>query len=783
MSFALFAACSIFGWLLTASIGPREPNYGRWVPPPPPPPPLKRTFTEFQAPQNPAFPDSVGFQNVLNDLASRALNRQPASLGDIFDSPRMAEEEVPLGVYEFLGQEPNAAILNVAQGEILLDLATLVTEHPDTFPPGRVEIRQVRWNNFRTEAIVLARHVDPIAGVRFVRWWMVKRPLGWRVYDFDFPNTRLRFLTVRNYLLAAPVRDHAGAGPNRDPDPNAPDVDAFARYRNSFDWLLLAGSASDPAAANAAVWIEPIDAVPMLPYVQAARRSLRARQAALRGDAAQAEAAFAGIPDALATAAHVLFTKAVIANVRKQPAAARTALRAYRAQVGDDPLAVLEDARAAAALEGAGAAAAVLREGLREFPGDTAIALELARRLPSEGHAALGESLAKSAKPEFLLTAAMLFEKPSPAILDALCSGWLKAKPDEGIALAIGVPAKLALGQSKAAAELLTRAPDGVRRDLVSDLARRATLAPSPVPFFAALAGAGEGKRAFRQIAHTIGNQLVYWNAPPAEKARRVQHLKSLIALHRPAEPTDTQLHYAEAVVLIAAGEHDKADAELAAGLAKLPAARSERLALAEQAKRIDDEREPLRALRVDRLARRGLWQTAYAEVAPAVDAFDQLANYFAAERDEFALAGVIERHAAARPDDLELVAWRAELAYLKKDSEAALKLFREYRDKAGKENRHLMRMHERMIRSLVRLKRPDEAAEALDEAADPFGRGMLFPVLVAAAKGDVDFVMEQFDSAGPFNPKIWYSDPDIGPLLRQPAFERLRQKYPPPVR
>ncbi|MBL8864541.1 MAG: hypothetical protein JNK93_03180 [Planctomycetia bacterium] len=785
IAFALFAASSVFGWVLTASIGPRSPNYGRFVPAPPPPPPpiVRRNTTVFLPPRKPSFPESAGFTNVLNDLASRAKNRTPFHINDIFDTPRMAEEEVALGLYDFFGQTPQRSVVDQSGADILADLTTLVSDHPDTFPPGRIEIRQVMWSRDGAEAIVLAKHMEPTAGTRWTRWWMLRRPIGWRVYDFDFPDTRLRFLAVRNYLLSAPVRDHAGAGPNRNADPNAPDVDAYFRYQNAFGWLQLAGSATDPAGANSALWAESIDAVPMLPDVQAARRVLRARQFALRGDAAKAEAALVGIPDSLATAAHVRFAQAVIANARKKPAEARAAIRAYRELVGDDPIAVLEDAKAAAALDGAGAGVAVLRAGLKEFPGDASLAMELARRLPAEDRAGFGEELAKSAKPELLLTAATLFEKQFPTILDSLCTGWLKAQPNDGIVLTIGVTAKLAVGQTKAATDLLKRVPDGLRKDIANDLIRRATFAVSPNEIFTILAGAGEGKLAFRRIAQTIGNQLVHGNLPPADRARRAQHLKSLIALHRAADPNDAQLHYAEAAILIAADEHDKADTELAAGLAKLPIARTDRLSLAEQAKRFDDEREPLRALRVDRLARRGRWQTAYAEVAPVVDTFDQLSQFLAAQRDEFALAGLLERHAAARPDDLELVAWRAELAYLKRENETALKLYREYRDKSGLDNRHLLRIHERMIRCLVRLNRPDEAAEALDEAGDLFGRGLVLPVLVTAAKGDVDGVLEQFDSAGPFNPTIWYSDPDIGPLLRKPAFERLRQKYPPPVR
>jgi hypothetical protein len=786
-AFALFVGASIFGWLLTAAIGPRNPDYGRFVPLPARVAvvtAVQRNFTAFQPARKPTFPESVEFQNVLNDLASRTLNRDNRSLGDIFDTPRMAEEEIPLGLYAFFGQQPIRPIVESAGADILQDLATLMTNAPDTFPPGRVEIRQVMWSNDRVEALVVAKHVDPLAGTRFTRWWMVRRPLGWRVYDFDFPNTRLRFLTVRNYLMTAPVRDHVGAGPNRDADPNAPDVDAYARYRNAFEWLQLAGGANDPAAANASVWIEPIDAVPMLPYIQAGRHVLRARQMALRGDAAKTAAAVSAIPTALANAAHVRFAQAVLANARKKPTEAREAIRVYRTHVGDDPIAYLEDAKAAAALDGAPAAIAELRAGLTVFPGDTSLAMELARRLPAEERVPFGEELARTAKPDILGTAATLFEKQFPSILDALCTGFLRAKPNDPMAIAIGIQAKLALGQTRSAADLLIRIPAAQRTPIVDRILQQATYNQMPTEIFQMLSTAGEGRRAFRALTPVFANNLLLAPAPPAEQTRRLGTLRAMVATHRAADPNDPWLHYGEAVVFAAAGEQDKADTELKAGLAKLPEpVRTERLPIRPILDFRPDDRNEMRHLRADLLFKRGKWKQAYDELLPAVDTFDQLAAEFAFARDEFALAELIERHAKAHADDIETIVWRAELAYLKGQNESAVKLFREYRDKSGKENRHIHRMHERMIRSLVRLERPDEAAEALDEAGNIFQQGRLFPVLVAAAKGDVDFVMEQFDGASPFNPSIWYSDPDLGPLLRKPAFERLRQKYPPPVR
>jgi hypothetical protein len=790
LAFGAIAAASLFGWALTSAIGPRKPNYnpvlGVMPMRPMPVPVVVRNFTAFNPPRKPTIPEANEFMIVLDAIASSALNRNAETLQRCFVVSRMAEEEIPLGFYALFGTQPTRSIIDSAASEIQNDLATLATDHLDLFPSGAVEIRQVMWNNDRMEALVLARHSDPVAGVRFTRWWMARGPLGqWRVYDFDFPDSRLRFLTVRNYLLQAPVRDHVGAGPNRDPNPNAPDLVAYGRYQNAFEWMKLAGTAMDPAAANASIGMEPIEQVPMLPYVQAARQVLRARQHALRGDAEKTRLALEAIPANLATAAHVRFAKAVLANVQKKPAEAREAIREYRTYVGDDSIAYREDAKVIAVLAGPAEAIAELRKGLKVFPGDAGIAMDLARRLPADERAALGEELAKTAKPELLGTAVQLFERQFPTILDALCTGWLKASPDDPQALAYAILAKIAVGQSKAAAELLKRAPHDLRRSLVSDLVRRATFIPGTghAELFEVLSSGGEGRRSFRPIAQAFAYSILQMSASDGERKKRADTLRSITVIHRAADAADPYLHYAEAILLAAAGEHEKADAELAAGLAMFPAPKNERRPISALMNFVEDEREPLRMLRTDLLAKRQHWKRAYETIAPKATTFDQLAYHLAAAKDDRALAELIELHAKAQPGDVELIVWRAEIAYLTKDYETAVRRLRDYRDKSGKENRHAIRIDERLIRSLVRLNRPEDAAAALEEASEAIRNGKLFPVLIAAARGDADAVLEHYDSINPFNPVIWYSDPDLGPLLRGPAFDRVRQKYPPPVR
>lgn len=787
----MIGGSTVFGWFLTLAIGPKTPDYNKmWGRAPVRGGVVqnvlvRRQFTTFQSPQPPADFEIQEFRRLFNNISSMVENRQFALLATEFDSARMAEEEIPFGFYEMHGQQPMRATLENAAQDIVRDIVTIGEQRPEVLPTGSVEILKVSMSSDRFECLVVALHTRRGAEPRHARWWLKRDVAGlWRAYDFDFPNTRLRFLAIRNYLLDAPLRDHIALGAARDANPNSPDVDAYMRYLAAFDSLMLAGSATDPAGINALAWQEPIEAVPMIPYVQAARQAARARQLALRGNAAQAEATLNAIPPVVAAAAHVNFAKAAVLNAKKNPAGARAAIKNYRILVGDDPIAYLEDARAVAALDGPAAAIAELRKGLKAFPGNVPIAMDLARRLPADRREELGEELAERADLTMLHTAEMLFGQQFPSILDALCTGYLRSKPKDITALRLSIYARIALGQLKGAGEQLKRVADTERRSVIDLLIGRAYLTPLTVEHYSVVAAVGESRRAFRAIAPVFSNMLL-GPAKAPDHDRRVERLRGLVAAHRANEPDDPWLHLGEAIVLAAVGDAVKADVELAAGMAKIPPPkRTERLPLAQRHQLVAENWEPFRALRTDLLFKAGKWKKAYEELPPAVDTFDHLMVLHALQRDEFAMAELIELHTKTYAGDLELIAWRGEVCFLKKDHENAVQFYKDYRDKSGKENRQYYRMAERLIRSFVRLKRPDEAQEILNEATDAFPIPPLFHVLVAAAQGDADSVMALFDRhSGPLNPAFWYTDPDLGPLLRGPAFEAVRQKYPPPVR
>lgn len=779
---------TIFGWLLTAAIGPRSPDYGKiWGRGPIVRPVaatqqiVGRQFTAFQPPRPLTQFQIQEFQRVIESITRGVTQKQLGILTIEFHHERMALEEIPLGRYDLLGQTPTQAALESSGRRILQDIQALAEARPDLFPGGRVEIIRGSWSPDQQEALVLAKHLVPRSGTRFVRWWMCRDLTGtWRVYDFDVPNTRLRFLTIGHYLLNRSIHDEPAAVPGN--HTQSADLDAYTRFQSAFEWLMLAGSATDPAGINAGAWMDPIEQVPMLRYVQGARYLTRARQMALSGDVKKTDAAVASVLATMPNAAHQFLARAVAANANKQWAKARDAIQQFRDAIGDDPIAYLEEAKAVAALEGPEAAIRELRKGLTVFPGDAALSMEIIRRLPPEKRESFGSELAQTWKPTLLLTAAMLFEKQSPSTLDAIVTGWLREQPADPTALRVAMFTKLALDQPDSAGAILKKMTKADQRNLVSELSNRIHTARSPLSYYRTAAAIGEGRAVFRACALGTGPYVLGAQTPDRQK--RLDILAELADAHRKTQADDPYLNYASAIRHQAAGELVQADGELVEGLAKLkPPQRTDRVPVKQLATDFWVDWEYFRSFRTELLHRRGKWKQAYAELQPAVDTFDQLAMRLAQDRDEFALAELIELHAKAHPDDLEIIAWRGELSYLKKDHENTVRHFKEYRDKTGKENRQYHRMTERMIRSLVRMKRPAEAREILDEATNTVPLSKLMQVLVAAAEGDVDQVLNLFDQVAGFALTLWYVDPDLGPLLREPAFERVRQKYPPPVR
>lgn len=749
---------------------------------------MRRVSTGFSAPVTPDPVEQAEMTAVLQAVSETDALPPGADWNDQFDHRRMAEEELPLGFYRMRNALATEQTVAAAAASIRRELEELHERQPNTLPRGAVQVVRVGWSDDRNEALVIAKHTAQQGNqkvVQYVRWWLTRATGAWQIYDFEFADTRLRFLAVRNYLFSRTAKGElAGSEPA-----NRNDVTVFNRYQMGVRWLALAGgSENDPAYDRAREVEADFTDAGQIESVIAARKAFQQRLAALAGKPKAAETYFTVGLSRWRDTPHRLLAAATGHNNQKRYAEALKSIKDFRTAIGDDPEAYREEAKARTGLANdPKAGIAVIQMGLLEFPGDQGLLLELARRMPADEREAVGEMIARTATSIVLLTAGIVLEN-SPNALDAICTGFLRANPNDHLAQMHAVHAKVALGQFQPAAELLKTIRDANR---VQWPAFRSQLTGDPrvtlrqADYYRLFADIGEADDVYRTLARRYV-QLDSLDPQAPGVAQLAKNLDALNGLHAAKRPNDPELRLWKAVVLSASNEVAKADAELAAAMKTLkPPATGLRMTPPGEWKNRQVREwgwDAYRRLRTRCLLKLGKWQQAYDDLPPAEDTFDQLAAHFHAEADQFALGELIERHAKRVPTDPELIFWRGVVDFLKKNYGPALKRFKEHRTKIGKEAPHRFAVEEYSLRTLIRLDRPDDALAFLHEIEGSNNPLPVWRAVVAAARTDADGVLEVLDQF-PWAAAKLYLDPDAGPALRKPEFARVRQKYPPPVR
>jgi len=246
--------------------------------------------------------------------------------------------------------------------------------------------------------------------------------------------------------------------------------------------------------------------------------------------------------------------------------------------------------------------------------------------------------------------------------------------------------------------------------------------------------------------------------------------LRRLIEAHRKNRPDDALLHLYAGELHRVEGRYDKAEEAFAAGMSQP----------------LNEEmRQRFQHLRVFARYKAGKGLSAYADFEPRRQVFDHLAGLFLADKDGRGLEALVAAHRKADPKDDSLPVWEAEARWLAGDYAAVVKLLHEHRKGAFADRKYQWKFQDRLVRSLARLKRFDEALqEAQAIAADQFANPLLVAVVHALA-GDVPKTgaalgecMKRYDATFSF-----YADPDLGPILRSEPFRALRERYPEPKR
>jgi hypothetical protein len=299
------------------------------------------------------------------------------------------------------------------------------------------------------------------------------------------------------------------------------------------------------------------------------------------------------------------------------------------------------------------------------------------------------------------------------------------------------------------------------RSNYVAGFVTAMASADKPIEGYDAVPAAHAGE-AFRALAEKLLDEDEEGSAPSPQ-------LPKLIEAHRKREPKDVYLDYFAGVMHHRKKEYDLAESAFAACMTKP----------------LDpEEREMFRAERVIARFHAGKGMSAYKDVGPADATFTQLARLYGYSSDAKNLAELVAEHRKASPDHPGVHYWQAEVDWLNKDYAKAAEAFARGRDRWKDTPEFAHRGPDRLVRSLIRLKRADEAWREL--ARDPAvpANDPLLEAAVRAANGDVIGAGKAMDKwVGMGRPSAaFYSDEDLGPLLRTEAFGQLREQFPPPA-
>ena len=177
----------------------------------------------------------------------------------------------------------------------------------------------------------------------------------------------------------------------------------------------------------------------------------------------------------------------------------------------------------------------------------------------------------------------------------------------------------------------------------------------------------------------------------------------------------------------------------------------------------------------------------AYEQLAPKREVFDQLAGLANSNDNNELLGQLIEAHrknqSSDKPGDPNLYYWDATFKVAQGDHLAVLGILDEHGAYITSQWGSPWWVNDRRVRSLIRLKRFDDA---LKTAKDSF-KDDDNPWLVAlayAARGDVEQTLQWLTRClrNDYTVEEFYNDEILGEALRGKALEEVRRQHPEPA-
>jgi len=620
-----------------------------------------------------------------------------------------------------------------------------------------------------------------------MRWWLRGNGRDWKWYDYEFiDGTRCG---LSHGVFAA---KNAG-----DPPPWTSRVSTWGELVNAYlkrKWDKV------EEAGNALAKLDPDEPVSNGPPSQGANSGFpsimeanylrfRGQQCFFDGDNERAiqlfdaaEKFFPDIPD-------IYIYRAIAKNGAGRYSQALADINKYRDDYATDGL---FHRTAGFSLLGMGRSAEALaefRKALDDSPDDIDSFVGLARALPNGDKSELVDRFATSRKPDdvFYALPARLDDEDDVASLEALAAAEHVRRPDDIWADFYRARVKMIHQSWAAAADLLqpilAKAPtDEASTRFIGNYLTALVAAGDPVRAYHTLPDRGA---AFQRVASRL-----MWPKGP----QNASLLRKLVAARLSDVPSDPLANFYTASACEMDGQFNIADAYYTRGLApELDAETAERY----------------RSARVTERCQAGHWMTAYRDDSRSDvfrdKTFEQVAYYLQGRQQIDDLDRLASDYRLHWPDSPLSPMWQAEVLYQRRQYGLARELLMQERSKILSNADQEPTFADRLVRCLVQQRRLDDAmTEAVASAARETERFLkqkpadntvtptpleapvpdpTYVLMISAARGDVLQATAAFEKCvqGDSDPEDLYADPEIGPLLRTPAFGALRLKYPPP--
>jgi tetratricopeptide (TPR) repeat protein len=604
---------------------------------------------------------------------------------------------------------------------------------------SRYDVKEVRFlDDSHRGAVVYLREWRLQGESEKVRYWLVRRAGGWRIYDREILENGIR--TTENTAMAL----------NSGYVANVPS--AVATLDKATQHLI----ADEIPQAEAAM--KTLDLVALPPFTDAQRHvrwaTVHIRQSKYDlalSDLDKAEVLRPGMPA-------VDNLRALALNRLGRYAEARDVAEKYLAEVGGEALGYRHLGDALAGLKQNEAAIAVYRKAIADAPDDSDDMIALARLLPAGSKAELIPILRQSKHPAavFANVAAAAVRVRDGATLAAWVEAYTPLSGDDPLLQYYRGESLIFLGQQRAGAQILKanwdRAEEKDRGAFLRQYTQAMIEVADPIE---AYRPRPDAPAAFREVAGSL-----------VAKNDRA-HLVELIALHRSRQPDDKWCDYYEGAAAELAGDTAKAaDCFLRAyeGAAK-------------------DQLFAFRWRAVQSSFKAGQALNAYEKIEPRKDTFRQLAWLASGAKQADVLEKLIAAHRQLSPDDAALPLWDAEVPYLKRDYPAAIKILQANREVITADNSTHWQFEDRLVRSLVRAK---QFAAAESEAAAARPPNAVLTAIAMAKAGHTNGAVAALDRAfantedDEFGDP--YADPDLVEILGTDGFAGWRKKHPRPM-